>query len=169
MADAVIDVVGMEELPQIVELYNKIFRPARPIEEFRRRYLGRYNILQMVARVGSQPIGFFLGFELKPDTFFAWFYGVLNEQRHLCSCCPNELEVPTRVGSAHSSNHLPARCEEAAQQVTAPTHGCSQLRDRPTGRSRPTTARRIERLHRARNLPDLSVTRPRSNRNKRSK
>src|ERR1700752_1723760 len=81
MADAVIDVVGMDELPQIVELYNKIFRPSRPIEEFRRRYLGRYNILQLVARVGTQPIGFFLGFELKPDTFFAWFYGVLNEHR----------------------------------------------------------------------------------------
>jgi len=81
MADAVIDVVGMDDLPQIVELYNQIFRPSRPIEEFRRRYLGRYNILQMVARVGAQPIGFFLGFELKPDTFFAWFYGVLNEHR----------------------------------------------------------------------------------------
>ncbi len=81
MADAVIDVVGMDELPRIVELYNQIFRPHRDIESFRRRYLGRYNILQMVARLGDRPVGFFLGFELKPDVYFAWFYGVLAEAR----------------------------------------------------------------------------------------
>jgi GNAT superfamily N-acetyltransferase len=81
MADAVIDVVGMDELPAVVELYNQIFRPARDIESFRRRYLGRHNVLQMVARVKDRPVGFFLGFELKPDTFFAWFYGVLPEAR----------------------------------------------------------------------------------------
>ena len=27
------------------------------------------------------PVGFFLGFELKPTVFFAWFYGVLPEYR----------------------------------------------------------------------------------------
>ena len=79
--DAVIDVVGMDELPGIVELYNQIFRPARDIESFRRRYLGRYNVLQLVASVREKPVGFFLGFELKPDTFFAWFYGVHPEFR----------------------------------------------------------------------------------------
>jgi ribosomal protein S18 acetylase RimI-like enzyme len=81
MADAVIDVVGPDELPSVVELYNHIFRPARSVESFRRRYVGRHNVLQMVARVGDKPAGFFLGFELKPDTFFAWFYGVLPEFR----------------------------------------------------------------------------------------
>ena len=77
MADAVIDIVGQDELPLIVELYNQIFRPPRDEEFFRRRYLGRYNILQMVAQVNQRPIGFFLGFELKPQVFFAWFYGVV--------------------------------------------------------------------------------------------
>jgi ribosomal protein S18 acetylase RimI-like enzyme len=81
MADAVIDVVGLDDLPLIVDLYNRIFRPARDIESFRRRFLGRYNILQMVARLGDKPVGFFLGFELKPDTFFAWFYGVVPDCR----------------------------------------------------------------------------------------
>src|SRR4029450_8628472 len=74
--DAVIDVVGTEELPAIVDLYNQIFRPQRDIESFRRRYLGRYNVLQMLASVKGKPCGFFLGFELKPTTYFAWFYGV---------------------------------------------------------------------------------------------
>jgi GNAT superfamily N-acetyltransferase len=81
MADVVIDVVSMDELPTIVELYNQIFRPSRDIDSFRRRSMGRYNILQMLAHLGDKPVGFFLGFELKPTTFFAWFYGVLPECR----------------------------------------------------------------------------------------
>jgi GNAT superfamily N-acetyltransferase len=83
MADATIDVLGVDELPLIVEMYNQIFRPAKTLESFRRRYLGRYNVLQMVARVKERPAGFFLGFEPKPDTFFAWFYGVLADGRRM--------------------------------------------------------------------------------------
>jgi GNAT superfamily N-acetyltransferase len=81
MADAIIDIVGQEELPVIVKLYNQIFRPARDEESFQRRYLGRHNVLQMIARVGDRPVGFFLGFELKPGVFFTWFYGVLPDHR----------------------------------------------------------------------------------------
>lgn len=83
MADAVIDILGHEDLPQIVELYNQIFRPTRNLDSFRRRFLGRHNPLVLVARLGGRPAGFFLGFELKPDTFFAWFYGVLPDFRRM--------------------------------------------------------------------------------------
>jgi GNAT superfamily N-acetyltransferase len=81
MADAIIDIVGPEELPDIVRLYNQIFRPMRDMDSFRRRFQGRYNVLQMVARLNDRPVGFFLGFELKPTVFFAWFYGVLPDFR----------------------------------------------------------------------------------------
>jgi GNAT superfamily N-acetyltransferase len=81
VADAIIEMVGPEDLPVIVQLYNQIFRPPRDVESFRRRYRGRYNILQLVARLQDRPVGFFLGFELKPTVFFAWFYGVLPECR----------------------------------------------------------------------------------------
>jgi GNAT superfamily N-acetyltransferase len=81
VADAIIDIVGTGDLPVIVKLYNQIFRPGRDEEFFRRRYLGRYNILQMVARIEDLPVGFFLGFELKPRVFFAWFYGVVSDFR----------------------------------------------------------------------------------------
>ena len=81
MADATIDIVGPEELPLIVDLYNQIFRPGRNLEAFQRRYLGRHNVLQMIAHVNNRPVGFFLGFELKPQVFFAWFYGVLPAYR----------------------------------------------------------------------------------------
>ena len=81
MADATIDIVGQDELPTIVEMYNQIFRPPRDEESFLRRYRGRYNILQMLARVEDRAVGFFLGFELKPTVFFSWFYGVVSESR----------------------------------------------------------------------------------------
>jgi GNAT superfamily N-acetyltransferase len=81
MADAIIERVGPEELPVIAHLYNQIFRPSRDVESFRRRFRGRYNVLQLVARVDDQPVGFFLGFELKPAVFFAWFYGVVPDRR----------------------------------------------------------------------------------------
>jgi GNAT superfamily N-acetyltransferase len=81
MADAVIDMLGPEDLPVIVNLYNQIFRPFRDVESFRRRFMGRYNVLELLARIKDQPVGFFLGFELKPTVFFAWFYGVLPDCR----------------------------------------------------------------------------------------
>ena len=81
MADDVIDIVGPEELPALVKLYNLIFRPGRDLDSFQRRYLGRFNILQLMAHVNDRPVGFSLGFELKPGVFFSWFYGVLPEYR----------------------------------------------------------------------------------------
>jgi GNAT superfamily N-acetyltransferase len=77
MADAIIELVGPEDMPVISSLYNQIFRPLRDADSFKRRFRGRYNVLMLVARLHDQPVGFFLGFELKPTVFFAWFYGVL--------------------------------------------------------------------------------------------
>ncbi len=81
MADAIIDLVGPEDLPVISQLYNQIFRPPRDEETFRRRFRGRYNILQLLARMQDLPVGFFIGFELKPTVYFAWFYGVVPDFR----------------------------------------------------------------------------------------
>ncbi|MBX9678128.1 MAG: GNAT family N-acetyltransferase [Gemmataceae bacterium] len=81
MADAIVDLVGPDDLPTIVALYNQIFRPNRDVDSFRRRFRGRYNVLMLMARLGEEPVGFFIGFELKPTVFFAWFYGVKPEYR----------------------------------------------------------------------------------------
>ena len=81
MADAIIDIVGPEDLAVIVKLYNQIFRPPRDEESFQRRYLGRHNVVQMVARMDQRPVGFAIGFELKPRVFFLWFLGVLSAAR----------------------------------------------------------------------------------------
>jgi GNAT superfamily N-acetyltransferase len=81
MADAIIELAGPEDLPVISKLYNQIFRPSRDLESFRRRFQGRSNALQLIARIEDRPVGFFLGFELKPTVYFAWFYGVLPDFR----------------------------------------------------------------------------------------
>ncbi len=83
MADAVIDPVELDDLPLIVDLYNRIYRPARTVEAFRRRYLGRYNVLQLVARLDDKPVGFFTGAEQEPAVFSAWCYGVLPDARRM--------------------------------------------------------------------------------------
>ena len=57
MADAIIELVGPEDLPVILKLYNQIFRPGRDLESFHRRYRGRYNVLQLVARLGDESRG----------------------------------------------------------------------------------------------------------------
>lgn len=81
MADATIDLVGPEDLPTICKLYNQIFRPPRDVDSFRRRFRGRYNVLLLLARLGDLPVGFLIGFELKPTVFFCWFYGVHPDYR----------------------------------------------------------------------------------------
>jgi GNAT superfamily N-acetyltransferase len=81
MADVIIDLIAPEDLDVIVQLYNQVFRPPRDEDHFQRRYLGRHNILQMVARLNQRAVGFALGFELKPRVFFTWFYGVLPSYR----------------------------------------------------------------------------------------
>jgi GNAT superfamily N-acetyltransferase len=81
MADVIIDVLAPDDLSVVVQLYNQIFRPPRDEEHFQRRYQGRHNIVQMVARLDDRAVGFVLGFELKPRVFFTWFYGVIGPNR----------------------------------------------------------------------------------------
>ena len=81
MATAKIDVLGPEDIPLVTQMYNRIYRPSRNEEFFKRRFRGRYNILMLMATLDKLPVGFFIGFELKPSVFFAWLYGVDPELR----------------------------------------------------------------------------------------
>jgi GNAT superfamily N-acetyltransferase len=83
MANAKIDIVGQNDLPLIAELYNQVFRPSHDVQFFRRRFMGRYNPLILIASLDERPVGFFCGFELKPSTFFGWLYGVIPEFREV--------------------------------------------------------------------------------------
>ncbi|MDA8376170.1 MAG: GNAT family N-acetyltransferase [Planctomycetia bacterium] len=76
MAQADITIVTESQLPVIVELYNQIFRPPESENYFRRRFQGRYNVLVMLASLDNRPVGFCVGFELKPAVFYIWLLGV---------------------------------------------------------------------------------------------
>lgn len=81
MANSKIDVLGLGDIPLVADLYNQVYKPKRDVEFFKRRFLGRHNPLILVATIDQRPVGFFLGFELKPTVFFEWLYGVLADFR----------------------------------------------------------------------------------------
>jgi GNAT superfamily N-acetyltransferase len=112
VSDSTIDIVGLDELPTIVEMFNKIFRPQRDEELFQRRFRGRYNILQMIARVGETPVGFFLGFELKPTVYFAWFYGVLPDYRRQ-GIASQLMDAVHDWASQHEYNSIRFECHNS--------------------------------------------------------
>ena len=67
--------------PQAVELYNAMFRPKREADFFKRRFMGRYNVLTLLARIDEKPVGFWVGFELKPGMFYHWMGAVVPDLR----------------------------------------------------------------------------------------
>ena len=83
MADAKIVMVGPGELTLIADLYSQIFSPSQNEEFFERRFRGRCNFSMLVALLDEKPVGFAIGYELKPLTFFSWLCGVLPDARRL--------------------------------------------------------------------------------------
>ena len=81
MAQADIIIADEKLLPQAVELYNSIFRPKREVDFFKRRFLGRYNVLTLIAHLDDRPVGFWIGFELKPGMFYHWLGAVKTDAR----------------------------------------------------------------------------------------
>jgi GNAT superfamily N-acetyltransferase len=116
MADAIVEIVGQDDLPVIVDLYNQIYRPSRDVDSFHRRFRGRYNILQMIARIKDQPVGFFLGFELKPTAFFAWFYGVLPDFRRQ-GIATQLMEAVHEWAREHEYESVRLECHNSARSM----------------------------------------------------
>jgi GNAT superfamily N-acetyltransferase len=81
MIEVTIRQAGVEELPTVAALFNQIFRPTRTVENLERRLAGKAQPLLLIARSKETDVGFFLGYEWKPSTFYGWFYGVLPDQR----------------------------------------------------------------------------------------
>jgi GNAT superfamily N-acetyltransferase len=106
VANADIIIADEKLLPQAVELHNSIFRPKREIDYFKRRFMGRYNTLSLIARMDDRPVGFWIGFELKPGMFYHWLGAVLSEVRR----------------------HGVGRQLQEAQQAWAKDHGYEYIR-----------------------------------------
>lgn len=76
-----IDLIDPTDTKLITHLHNSMFRPERSEDSFRRRFLGRHNVLILVASLKNDAIGFYIGFELKPSVHFGWMVGVATEHR----------------------------------------------------------------------------------------
>ena len=81
MANAKIEPVGTSEAGLVVGLYNEVFSPPLEEELFHRRFAGRRNISILIATLEDRPVGFIVGFELTPSTYFSWVAGVLPDFR----------------------------------------------------------------------------------------
>jgi GNAT superfamily N-acetyltransferase len=81
VAQADIIIADEKLLPQAVELYNSIYRPKREVDYFKRRFMGRYNTLTLLARLDDRPVGFWIGFELKPGMYYHWLGAVMPDLR----------------------------------------------------------------------------------------
>ena len=106
MAQAEIIIADDRMLSAAVDLYNTMFRPRREVDFFKRRFTGRYNILTLIAKMDDNPVGFWIGFELKPGMFYHWMGGVHSDVRR----------------------HGVARQLQDAQQAWARDHGYEYIR-----------------------------------------
>lgn len=108
MAQADIIIADDKLLPQAVELYNSMFRPKREMDFFKRRFMGRYNVLTLLARLDDRPVGFWIGFELKPSMFYHWLGGVLSDLRR-AGIARQLLEAQQAWAKDHGYEYI--RCE----------------------------------------------------------
>jgi GNAT superfamily N-acetyltransferase len=81
VAQAEIVIADEHLLPQVAEIYNTCFRPRADAAYFARRFAARHNVLTLLARVGERPVGFWVGFELKPGVFYHWLGAVASDAR----------------------------------------------------------------------------------------
>ena len=76
MPQAEIIIADEALLPEAVDLYNEVFRPKQDIAFFKRRLLGHYNILMLIARVDDRPVGMLIGYEERPGLYRHWLGAV---------------------------------------------------------------------------------------------
>lgn len=115
MAQAEIVIADEHLLPQVAEVYNLCFRPRADSELFTRRFMGRHNVLTLLARVEEKPVGFWIGFELKPGVFYHWLGAVVPDARRagIASQLHDALESWSRE---QDYEHLRCECLNAQEE-----------------------------------------------------
>ncbi len=83
MANAKIIAVGPGEVGLLADLYGRVLSPARDEAFFTRRFQGKYNVSLFVAMLDDDHVGFSVGYELKPGSYYCWVCGVVPEARRL--------------------------------------------------------------------------------------
>jgi len=109
MANADIVILGMAELPLIADLFNEVFQPSRELVFFERRIRGRTNPLFLLAQMEGRPVGFAVGYENKPRTFYCWLIGVLPDYRR-ASIAAQLMEAMAAWANEHGYNTIRFEC-----------------------------------------------------------
>ncbi len=110
MANAQIIPVGPTETELITDLYNQVMSPRQDEEFFRRRFQGRHNVCSMVAVVEEQHVGFIIGFEMMPSTFFSWICGVVPDARRM-SIATQLIRAQSAWAKDHDYSILRFECQ----------------------------------------------------------
>lgn len=110
MADARIIAVGPGEIGMITDQYNRVFSPRKDEEFFRRRFQGRHNVSMLVAVLDETPVGFIIGFELMPSTYFCWLTGVLPEYRRM-GIATQLMQAQQALAMEHNYTLLRFECQ----------------------------------------------------------
>ena len=110
MAEAKIIAVGPAEIGLITELYNHVFNPDQQEEFFRRRFQGRHNVSMLVALLDEKPVGFIVGFEMMPSTYFSWLCGVVPDSRRL-GVGTQLMQAQEGLAKEHHYNLLRFECQ----------------------------------------------------------
>jgi len=116
MANAEVVVVGQDELALVADLHNQVFRPPRTAEQLRRRFLGRYNPMILVAQLDGRPVGFATGFELKPTVFFSWLMGVVPEARRM-GVASQIVDAMFSWAREHDYRYVRMECHNSARPI----------------------------------------------------
>ena len=102
-------VVGQGELSLVAELYNQVFIPRRDQDFFSPRLTGKNNSLILIANVQERPVGFSIGYELRPSTWFNWLLAVLADYRR-AGIATQLLEAEQAWARDHNYHLLRIEC-----------------------------------------------------------
>lgn len=116
MSEVQIVTAGPGQVEALVDLYNDIFRPPQTVEFFKRRFLGRYNVIMLFATVDGRPIGFVIGFELKPSMFYMWLCGVVPDYRR-AGVAAQLMEGLHAWAAEHEYQYVRTECHNRHREI----------------------------------------------------
>ncbi|OSY87046.1 hypothetical protein WH52_13360 [Tenacibaculum holothuriorum] len=71
---------NQEQMEELLTLYTTIFKDAQP-KFFIERIETKTQLLCLIACDGNIPVGFKIGYQYNPNTFYSWVGGVLENYR----------------------------------------------------------------------------------------
>lgn len=116
MSEVQIVTAGVGQIDVLADLHNDIFRPPQTAEFFKRRFLGRYNVVILFATIDDRPVGFVVGFELKPSMYYIWLCGVHADYRR-AGVAAQLMEGLHAWAAEHEYQYVRMECHNRHREV----------------------------------------------------